>query len=127
MGMWTFLTVPVDARPFGLFHVDCFTQASISLNRKNRNIASAVIRRQHEIPPRTHVYVTWALAERRLLVQRPEFTRSLIHREGRNSTTFLTGKLIHFVDGVQVTTVGLKDQIRRIDYLPGRAGRFQFS
>src|SRR5262249_30261976 len=121
MGMRTFLASPVDARPLVLFHVGCCAQTAIMLNRENRNVAATVIRRQYKFSARVHFYVTGAGAERRLLVQWPQSGGSLVNRKCRDCPAFLAGKLIDFVDRVEVTPTRRKSQIRRINYLPGRA------
>ena len=119
MGMWSFLTLSIYARTLILLHVRSFAQTPVATYRKNSNVASRIIGYQNKSAGSVHDHVTRRATQRRLLIQQPQFTCSLIDRKGAEGATLFTGKLFDFVDCIQIATARSEGEIRRILYTFG--------
>src|SRR6266403_2405171 len=114
--MWTFLTLPVYARTSALLHICRCAQTAIAPNREDRDVAAGVIRYQNKFAAGIDIHVTGVGAQRWLLIQQPQGARFLIDSKGADGATFLTRKLLDFIDRVQILPVACETKKGRIDY-----------
>src|ERR1700735_4483486 len=78
---------------------------AVRSDRKRGEIAAAVVRNQRPFPAGVHRNIAGVGAAARLLVNKREFARGLVKREGAYSSGFHT-RTVRFVDAVQEPAAG---------------------
>ena len=115
MGMGFLLALFINARPCMLHKVAHLPQAAITVDRMHRHTPASVVGGQQVAPGSVNTEVTRGRAVGGFLIEGGQGAAGRVNGKGRDRAIIVSAtKITHFVDSIQVATVGVNGQVRRV-------------